>query len=80
MLRISRDVVFHQRAVDAAPKGIKLQQTISERPSPTQPKWVAIPEVTWVDQTLYAKYRQRMVLNVARWFLQGIYQTSKQAK
>ena len=41
MLRISRDVVFYQRAVNAAPKGIELQQTISKRPSPMQPEWVA---------------------------------------
>ena len=79
LIHISRDVVYHQRACDAAPEGMELQQTISARPSPIQPVWVEAPEVTWVAKKLYDKYGERMVLSVARWYLQGIHSVTEPA-
>ena len=58
---------------------MELQQTISARPSPIQPVGVEAPEVTWVAKKLCDKYGERMVLSVARWYLQGIHSVTEPA-
>ena len=69
LLDISRAAVQHQITSDA--EGPHEQR--SEAPRSTSPArpWQPVPELTWVSQTVCRKFGQRLVMQIASWFLDG---------
>ena len=69
LLDISRAAVQQQITSDA--EGPHEQR--SEAPRSTSPArpWQPVPELTWVSQTVCRKFGQRLVMQIASWFLDG---------
>ena len=71
-MSISKAVVFHQQAAQTEGQVHEEARVDIVPPRSNLPQWRAPPEVTWVASQLCQKYGERLVLSVARWFLQGL--------
>ena len=71
-MSISKAVVFHQQAAQTEGQVHEEARVDIAPPRSNLPHWRGPPEVTWVARQLCQKYGERLVLSVARWFLQGL--------